>query len=91
MLFRSQDHSKLTRSLTDLTKKSEKFDWQAECQAAFDMLKKCFTPVPILRQLDPELQCVIECDASDFAIGAILSQGVKGRLHPVAFHSRKMN
>ena len=37
-----QGYSKLTRSLTDLTKKSEKFDWQAECQEAFDMLKKRF-------------------------------------------------
>ena len=69
-----QGYSKLTRSLTDLTKKSKKFDWQAECQDAFDMLKKRFTSAPILRHFDPELQCVIECDASDFAIGAILSQ-----------------
>ena len=67
-----QGYSKLTRSLTDLTKKSEKFDWQAECQEAFDMLKKRFTSAPILRHFDSELQCVIECDASDFAIGAIL-------------------
>jgi len=33
---------------------------------------------------------IIESDASDFAIGAVLSQrDEKGRLHPVAFHSRK--
>ena len=81
----------MTRSLTDLTKKSEKFDWQAECQEAFDMLKKHFMSAPILRNFDPELQCIIECHASNFAIGAILSQEVEGRRHPVAFHSRKMN
>ena len=46
---------------------------------------------PILRHFYPELQCVIECDGSDFGISAILSQEVEGRLHPVAFHSRKMN
>ena len=68
-----QGYSKLTRSLTDLTKKSEKFDWQAECQEAFDMLKKHFRSAPILRHFDPELQCVIECDTSNFVIGAILS------------------
>ena len=33
---------------------------------------------------------IIETDASDFAIGVVLSQGdEEGRLHPVAFHSRK--
>ena len=86
-----QGYSKLTRSLTDLMKKSEKFDWQAECQKVFDMLKKRFTSASLLRPFDPKLQGVIKCDASDFAIGAILSQEVEGRLHPVAFHSRKMN
>ena len=44
-----------------------------------------------MRHFNPELQYVIECDASDFAIGAILSQEVEWRLHLVAFHSRKMN
>ena len=86
-----QGYSKLTRALTDLKKKSEKFQWKAECQEAFDMLKKCFTSSPILRHFDLELQFVIECDTSDFAIGAILLQGVEGPLHLVAFHSRKMN
>ena len=55
------------------------------------MRKKHSTSAPILRHFDPELQYVIECDAYDFAISAILSQKVEGRLHPVAFHSRKMN
>ena len=86
-----QGYSKLTRAITNLTKKSEKFDWQAECQQVFDMLKKHLTSAPILRNFDPELQCIIECDASDLPISAILSQKVEGRLHPVAFHSRKMN
>ena len=44
-----------------------------------------------MRHFDPELQGVIECNASDFAIGAISSQEVEGRLLTVAFHSRKMN
>ena len=57
------------------------------------MRKKRFTSIPILKHssFDPVLQCVIECDASGFANGAIVSQEVEGRLHPVAFHSRKMN
>ena len=49
-----------------------------------------FTSAPILRHYDPELPYVIECDASDFAISAVLSQEFEGRFHPIAFHSRKM-
>jgi transposase InsO family protein len=86
-----EGYSKLTRPLTDLTKKSEKFKWSENCQLVFEELKKRFTSAPILRHFDPDLACIIECDASDFAIGAILSQDFDARLHPVAFHSRKMN
>ena len=50
-----QGYSKLMRSLTDLMKKSEKFDWQAECQEPFDMRKNSFTFAPILRHFDREL------------------------------------
>ena len=37
------------------------------------------------------MQCFIECNASYFAVSAILSQEVEGHLYPVAFHVRKMN
>ena len=80
----------MTRALTDLTKKSEQFCCQAECQEAFDMLKKCFDSTPILRHFDTELQCIIEYDIFDFTISAILLQEVEGCQHLVAFHSRKM-
>ena len=86
-----EGYSKLSRPLTDLTKKSEKFFWSDECGRAFEELKQRFTSAPILRHYDPELPCIIECDASDFAIGAVLSHEFEGRLHPVAFHSRTMN
>jgi hypothetical protein len=55
------------------------------------MLKRRFTSAPILRHFDPTLPTVMETDASDFTNGAVLSQQVEGRLHPVAFHSRKMD
>ena len=40
--------------------------------------------------LDQEKQFVLECDASDFAIGAVLSQQKDKFLHPVAYDSRKL-
>ena len=78
-------------SLTDLMKKSEKFDWQVEYQEAFDIIKNHFMSGPVLRHFNPEFKCVIVCDASNFAISAILLLDVDGRFHQVAFHSRKMN
>ena len=54
-------------------------------------LKRRFTMAPIFWHFDPAIPTVMETDASDFAIGAVLSQQVEGRLHPVAFHSRKMD
>ena len=45
-----EGYSKVTRLLTDLTKKSssEKFDWNSDCERAFTMLKERFTSAPIL-------------------------------------------
>jgi len=45
---------------------------------------------PILAHFDAQRPVIIETDASDFALGAVLSQkDEENRLHPVAFHSRK--
>ena len=81
-----EGYSKLTRPITNLTKKSENFFWSTECDMAFQELKSRITSALILRHFDPHLTCIIECNASDFAISVILSQRCDGRLHPVAFH-----
>jgi len=87
-----QDYSRVARPLTELTKKTEKWLWNKEAETAFNDLKKRFTTAPILSHFDPAKPVIIETDASDFAIGAVLSQRDKeNRLHPVAFHSRKFS
>ncbi|CEP10309.1 hypothetical protein, partial, partial [Parasitella parasitica] len=49
------------------------------------------TSEPILRHYNPDLPCIIETDASDFAIGAFCSQlDSENVAHPIAFHSRKL-
>ena len=76
--------------LTELTQKSRPFTWNATTTRAFDNLKKAFTLAPILMDADQSKPFIIEADASDFALGSILSQRTDdGKLHPVAFHSRK--
>jgi len=87
-----QNYSQVPRPLTELTKKERKEDWawNQEAQTAFEELKRLFTTAPILAHFDPTRRVIIESDASDFALGAVLSQrDEENRLHPVAFHSRK--
>jgi hypothetical protein len=69
---------------------AKKWEWTVAMELAFDELKRRFTMAPILRQFDLKKVCMVEIDASDIALGAVLSQkGDNGRLYPVAFHSRK--
>jgi len=69
-----RNYSKVARPLTELTKKTEQWSWNTEAEAAFQELKKSFTQVPILTHFDPTRPVIIETDASDFAIGVVLSQ-----------------
>ena len=85
-------YSTIILPLTRLTQKNQTFIWTASAAQAFLDLKKAFTSAPVLAHVDPIKQFVLEADASDFALGSILSQqGDDGQLHPVAFHSRKFN
>ena len=82
--------SKIAKPLSDLTKKDIKYEWTPQCEEAFTTLKQMFTQAPILVHFNSADQTVVETDASDFALGAVLSQvQPTGVLHPVAFHSRK--
>ncbi|KAE8236440.1 hypothetical protein A4X06_0g9551, partial [Tilletia controversa] len=86
-------YSRVCLPLTRLLRKNTAFRWDDAADEAFNSLKKLFTTAPILKQFDPTLPTVIESDASDFAISAILSQRYPpdGELHPVAYMSRKMS
>ena len=87
-----ESYSKIAKPLTDLTKKNVKWNWTPACNAAFEHLKKRFTTSPILTHFDETRLTKLETDASDFALGAILSQlSDDDRWHPVAFHSRKFS
>jgi len=89
-----KDYSRVARPLTELTKKEigKNWSWNEEAGAAFRELKHRFTTAPILAHFDPTRPVIMETDASDFAIEAVLSQrDEENRLHPVAFHSRKFS
>uniref|UniRef100_A0AAQ4P314 Reverse transcriptase/retrotransposon-derived protein RNase H-like domain-containing protein n=1 Tax=Gasterosteus aculeatus aculeatus TaxID=481459 RepID=A0AAQ4P314_GASAC len=75
-----------------LTSPQVAFHWSAEADAAFQELKRRFTTAPILTLPDPARQFVVEVDASNNGIGAILSQRAESdnKLHPCAFLSRRL-
>ena len=78
-------------SLTHLTQKKNPWYWSEDCQKSFKALKKAFTTAPILAKRDPDSKLIVETDASDRALAAILSTHVGKEIHPIAFHSRIFN
>jgi len=74
-----EDFSKIAKTLTKLTKKGEKFNWMAEQQNAFQSLKEKLTTAPVLNYPDFQREFLVTTDASDYAIGAVLSQGPVGQ------------
>ncbi|KAI3373749.1 hypothetical protein L3Q82_022331 [Scortum barcoo] len=67
--------------------------WSPKTEEAFQRLKKPFTTAPILTVLNPTLQFVVEVDASNEGIGAVLSKrsAADNRIHPYAFLSCKLS
>ncbi|KAL0173013.1 hypothetical protein M9458_033324, partial [Cirrhinus mrigala] len=88
-----RNYSSISAPLTSLLRdKPTKLMWSPAAVKAFASLKTSFTTAPILKHPDPQLPFVVEVDASDCGIGAVLSQlhGSPGKLHPCAFFSRKL-
>uniref|UniRef100_A0A8C5QSG8 Gypsy retrotransposon integrase-like protein 1 n=1 Tax=Leptobrachium leishanense TaxID=445787 RepID=A0A8C5QSG8_9ANUR len=85
--------STIIRPLTRLTRQDIKFIWTEDAQKAFHKLKNMFTQAPILTLPDPTYPYVLEVDASEFAVGAVLSQRLvkTGRIHPVYFFSKGLS
>ncbi|GJX66864.1 reverse transcriptase domain-containing protein [Tanacetum coccineum] len=68
------DFSKIARPMTHLLEKETPFIFSKECIEAFETLKMKLTQAPILVAPDWDLPFEIMCDASDFAVGAVLGQ-----------------
>jgi len=80
-------YSLLSRPLTELLKKNVPFVWTPVTQQAFETLKLSLTSAPVLALPDFQHAFVLETDASDFGIGAVLMQNN----HPIAFLSQALS
>jgi len=82
------DFSTIATPLYNLTKKEVRFAWTEECQTAFDSLKIALTSAEVLALPNEEGTFILDCDASDRAIGAVLSQVQNGEERPICYASQ---
>ena len=76
--------------LYDLLVEGKQWEWTNECQTAFETLKENLASFPVLRQPNMNQQFIIHVDASDLAMGAILSQIDETNMeYVVAYYSKR--
>ncbi|GJU01118.1 reverse transcriptase domain-containing protein [Tanacetum coccineum] len=85
-----QDFSKISRPITHLLEKDTPFVFSQDCINAFETLKKKLTEAPILVVPDWNLPFELMCDASDYAIGAVLGQRKTKHFQPIHYASKTM-
>lgn len=86
-----KNFAKITKPFTKCLKKGEKIEHNDEFKKAFSLCKTILCNDPILQYPDFEKPFNLTTDASNVAIGAILSQGTIGKDLPVAYASRTLN
>ena len=86
-----KDFSKIARPMTKLLEKDYVFDFNADCIKAFETLKSQLTSAPIMVAPNWSLPFELMCDASDFAVGAVLGQREGKHFRPIYFASKTLN
>ena len=88
------NYAQIAEHLTRLLRKDSKFVWDAHCEDAFSTLKEKLTSPPILKFPDFSRPFILTTDASNYAIGAVLSQKQDDESNidlPIAYASRSLN
>ena len=85
------DFSTIAKPLYKLTEAKAEFAWTEQYQLAFDSLKGLLTSGRVLAYPTREGEFVLDTDASDHGIGAVLSQFQDGVEKPIAFASRTLS
>ena len=74
--------------MTRLTEEGRRFNWEKDCQTAFEQLKHFLTSAPILSYPLPEGNFVLDTDASNVGIGGVLSQVQNRQEKVLAYFSK---
>ena len=86
-----KDYAKIAAPLNAITRKNQPFEWNEQCQIAFDRLKQALLSPPILAMPNDEGQYFLDTDASDHAIGAVLSQMQEGEERVIGYAGRALS
>ena len=83
-----QNFASIAKPLHELTEKGRKFVWTDKCQEAFDTLKHHLTSSPILGYPKDDSVFILDTDASNVGMGAVLSQNQDGVERVISYFSK---
>ena len=86
-----RDFSAIYRPLCNLLSKDVPFAWSQACEDAFDKLRTMLVSPPIMQSPNWELPFEIMCDASDYAIGAVLGQREDKKAFVIYYASKTLD
>ena len=86
-----KDFSAIARPLCTLLAKDVPFTWSQVCDIAFTKLKNMLVSPPIMRSPNWDLPFEIMCDASDYAIGAVLGQRENKKAFVIYYASKTLD
>ncbi|GJY26391.1 putative nucleotidyltransferase, ribonuclease H [Tanacetum coccineum] len=86
-----KNFSMISKPKTKLLMKDAKFDFSDDCKKAFNILKEKLTTAPIIILSDWNVPFELMCDASDFAVGAVLGKRIDGKFKPIYYARKTLN
>ncbi|XP_073273286.1 uncharacterized protein [Primulina huaijiensis] len=86
-----KNFSIISKPISNLLTKDTQFEWTQKCENAFKKIINLLITSPILQPPDWSLPFELMCDASDYAIGAVLGQRKEGKPYAIYYASRTLN
>lgn len=86
-----KDYAKKAKPLYGLCKKDLPYIWSENCEQAFEDLKHALTSTKMLKFPDFGSTFIVTTDASEYAVGAVLSQGEIPGDRPIQYYSKTLN
>ncbi|CAJ2666538.1 unnamed protein product [Trifolium pratense] len=86
-----KDFSKIAKPLSNLLVKENEFNFDADCLKAFVVIKEKLVTAPIIIAPNWDLPFELMCDASDYAVGAVLGQRHEKFFHAIYYASKVLN